>query len=139
MFKHILVPTDLTEKSSKALRIAAQMPFDDICKITLLHVIETIEEGDDDEFDEFYQKLMLRAQAKMDAIISGYEGRRPLIEKSIVYGNRVKEIITFAQQKEIDLIVLSSHKIEKEDISRGWGTISYRVGILAHCPVMMVK
>jgi len=54
-------------------------------------------------------------------------------------GNRVKEILSFSQEHEIDLIVLNSHKIDFKDPSQGWGTISYKVGILSRCPVMLVK
>ena len=46
---------------------------------------------------------------------------------------------SLAREKEIDLIVLNSHKIDKVDEVKDWATISYKVGILSHCPVMMVK
>ena len=40
MFEHILVPTDFSEKSKKALEIAVKMTrYEDIHKVTLLHVI----------------------------------------------------------------------------------------------------
>ena len=52
---------------------------------------------------------------------------------------RAAEIVKYASRNEVDLIVLSSHRIEKIHPAEGWATISYRVAILAHCPVMMVK
>jgi nucleotide-binding universal stress UspA family protein len=140
MFKHILVPTDLTKKSEKALDIAGQFAsFNTLKKITLLHVIETIEDADDTEFAEFYEKLRKRAQAEMRKMIRPYSSHEIPMDRKIVCGNRVREIVRFAHENAADLIILSSHKIEESDIAQGWATISYRVGILANCPVMMVK
>jgi universal stress protein A len=38
-----------------------------------------------------------------------------------------------------DLIVLPSHRVNPSMVGRDWGTISYKVGILAQCPVLLVK
>ncbi len=139
MFRHILVPTDLTEKSERATQIAVKIAAHDSSKVTLLHVIEIIEDTDCDQFNEFYHKLGRRAQRKMDKIISQY-GDSPLaIEREVVYGRRAKAIVDFAEDREVDLIVMSSHRIDKENPSLGWGSISHKVGILAQCPVMLVK
>ena len=139
MFKNILVPTDLSEKSMKALEIAVRMGSGDDGKITLLHVIETIEGAEDDEFKAFYKKLTARAQRKMKEIAERFRTEKEVIGREILLGNRVMEIVNFAHDNRVDLIMLSSHKINKIEPGKGWATISYRVAILAHCPVMMVK
>ena len=139
MFKNILVPTDLTEKSKKALEIAVEMASIEENTITLLHVIEMIEGVVVEEFQDFYEKLSKRAQREMDKIVSPYKNDGLRINKEIVIGKRVQEIIRFANEHAIDLIILSSHKIENFGTGEGWATISYQVGILAACPVMMVK
>lgn len=140
MFKHILVPTDLTQKSEKAMDIAIKFAsFDELNKITLLHVIETIEDADDKEFKEFYKKLKDRAEAEMGKMVSRYMKKEIAFDTKILFGNRVREIVRFAHENNAELIILSSHRIEETDVAQGWATISYRVGILADCPVMMVK
>jgi len=140
MFKNILVPTDLSEKSSKALKIAVDMGEKrGGCRITLLHVIEIIEDSDEDEFRSFYDKLAARARSKMHEMVKQYSQRNVDIEIEIIFGNRVGEIVNFALKHAIDLIILSSHKLNRVDAVEGWATISYKVGILAPCPVMMVK
>jgi universal stress protein A len=139
-FKNILVPVDLSEKSLKALRIAVDMVLGkEKARVTLLHVIEVIDGASDDEFSNFYEKLSKRADKKMETIAEEYSDKKLTIEKRIVLGKRVKEIVRFACENEADLIILSSHKIEKLDPAEGWATISYRVSILSPCPVMMVK
>jgi len=139
MFRHILVPTDLTERSVKAMEIAVEMAAHDASKVTLLHVIETIEDAEDEDFAGFYRKLEKRAEKFMSGIIRQYQDRNPAIGKEIVYGRRVADILKFAGERGVDLIVLSSHRIERDNMLQGWGTISYKVGLLADCPVMLVK
>ncbi|NLD37135.1 MAG: universal stress protein [Desulfatiglans sp.] len=139
MFRNILVPTDLTEKSLKAIEIAAGMGKGKPCHITLLHVVETIEDDEGDEFREFYDKIAARAEKNMAKIARRYETDNIKIHTDIIYGRRVHEIVKYASVKGIDLIILSSHKLNEMESNDGWATISYRVGILAPCPVMMVK
>ena len=139
IFKKILVPTDLSSKSEKALDVVLAMGVTDEHRIHLLHVIETLQSDEDDEFQSFYDKLRDRALRKMDLMIKKYEKGEDIIDREIVYGNRSLEIIRFAHEYHIDLIVLSSHRIESVDPSEGWATISYKVGILSPCPVLLVK
>ena len=140
MFKRILVPTDLTQKSKTALDIAVEMTSaEEGGTITLLHVIEVIEGAEEKEFSGFYERLRKRAFKMLADIAGPYEGKGPSIRSEILIGKRVPEIIRFAHDHEADLIILSSHRIENFDTGEGWATISYQVGILAHCPVMMVK
>ena len=42
-FRHILVPTDLTERTDKALQLARRLSSRDRTRITMVHIIETIE------------------------------------------------------------------------------------------------
>jgi nucleotide-binding universal stress UspA family protein len=139
MFKHILVPTDLTEKSLKALSVAVGMAERGESRITLLHVIETIEDSESGEFSDFYERLARRARKRMEQMLGPYEGEEVIVENEILYGKRLAEIIRFSRDREIDLIVVSSHRIEPGDLNIGWGTISYKVSILSQCPVLLVK
>ena len=72
MFKHILVPTDLTEKTMQALNIAVKMALHDDSRVTLLHVIEMIEDSEFSEFEDFYEKLKRRAEKKMSRMTGEY-------------------------------------------------------------------
>jgi nucleotide-binding universal stress UspA family protein len=139
MFKNILVPTDLSGKSRKALDVAVSLGSEEEGRITLLHVVEIIEGDDQEDFGEFYEKLRARAEKKMADIAGLYESRNWSIDSQILIGKRVNEIVRFAYEHDIDLIILGSHRIDKIEPTDGWATISYRVGILSHCPVLMVK
>ena len=139
MFKRILVPTDLSDRGNRALEIALNMAVGKDCRVVFFHVVEKIDDSEDEEFRSFYDKLIEKARRKMNAAVGRYDTGRAAVDIQIILGNRVKEIIDFTIKNGIDLIVLSSHKLEKVDAAEGWATISYKIGILAPCPVMMVK
>ena len=139
MFTNILVPTDFTEKSHTALDIALKISKGDAFKVNLLHVIEAIDDADEGEFDEFYSKLKERAQQKIDEMAGLYPDHGSRITKEILFGNRVREIVKFAHERSMDLIVLSSHRIDRMEAAADWATISYKVAILAQCPVLIAK
>ncbi|MFH2044428.1 MAG: universal stress protein [Pseudomonadota bacterium] len=138
-FKNILVPCDLTKSSQKALDIAISMILKDMGEITLIHVIEKIEGIEDEDLISFYQKLKTRAQKKMDEIALEYKNHGIPVKTEITIGKRVPDILRAVQEHKIDLIILKSHKIEEVRTGEGWATISYKIAILAPCPVMMVK
>ncbi len=139
MFKNILVPTDFSDEDNAALDIAVKLCSIENGKIHLLHVIEFIANATFDEFKDFYTRLEKRSFVDLNGMIAQFRGRQADIEAAVIYGNRAQEILRFAQENQIDLIVMKSHRIDVEDRAQGWGTISYKVGILAQCPVMLVK
>jgi nucleotide-binding universal stress UspA family protein len=139
MFKNILVPTDFSDKDSHALDIAVKLCSMENGKVHLLHVIEVIANTTFDEFKDFYASLEKRSFKDLNEMIAPYQGRRADITPAVTYGNRAQEILKFANENQIDLITMKSHRIDVEDRAQGWGTISYKVGILAQCPVMLVK
>jgi nucleotide-binding universal stress UspA family protein len=91
-----------------------------------------------EEFEDFYQGLEKQAEADLEPATKQAPGESH-VETRIVFGKRVQEILRFAEANEVDLLVLQSHPIDPTDLTRNWGTISYRVAILATCPVMLVK
>jgi len=139
MFKNILVPSDLTERNLKAMDIAVRMAPENRAVVTVLHVIETVEEIDSEDFQKFYRQLGARAGRKIDKLIAQYAREGFTLEKQILYGRRVYEILNFAVAHSVDLIIMSSHKLDPENAAEGWGTISFKIGVLSHCPVMLVK
>lgn len=138
MFKNILVPTDFSDDDSSTLDVAVKLCSIEDGRIDLLHVIEVIANTTFEEFEAFYKVLEKRAFDDMNDMTTRFRERVDIAPR-VVYGNRAREILRFAEQDGVDLIVMKSHRIDVEDRAQGWGTISYKVGILAQCPVMLVK
>jgi nucleotide-binding universal stress UspA family protein len=51
----------------------------------------------------------------------------------------VAGIVEFAEKNGADLIVLTAPRLDPSQLSTSWGSLSYKVGILARCPVLLVK
>ena len=52
---------------------------------------------------------------------------------------RAEEVLRFTRENGIDLIVVASHPVDSFKPSGGLGTMSYKLGILAPCAVLLVK
>jgi nucleotide-binding universal stress UspA family protein len=137
VFHRILVPVDFTPKALRAARVAARIAGEG-SGATLLHVIERI---DDDlrGLDRFYRKLDAAARRKIQPFVELFERRGVPVRVVIVYGNRLREVLRLASELRCDLIVMASHRIVRNRAGEGWGTLSYKVGLLSACPVLLVK
>lgn len=139
MFNNILVPLDFTQDSQCAVNIAADLARQHEAVITLIHVIETIDDADFVEIKDFYGRLEKKAMDTMNKIMAPLIDSGLTVKQKIVFGNRAAQILQFAHERKIDLIVLSSHRINPAEPAKGWGTISHKVGLLSQCPVLLVK
>lgn len=138
-FRHILVPTDLTERTEKALRLAGRFAARDGGRVTLIHVTETIPGLSPAELKPFYARIERKARKDMETLIRRAREDGPAPARVLVRGRRAEEIVKYAAANDVDLIVLASHRVNPSVVDRDWGTISYKVGILAQCPVLLVK
>jgi nucleotide-binding universal stress UspA family protein len=139
MFQRILVPVDLTEKSLAGVDHAFELARQNRAEVTLLHVIETVEHIAFDEMKEFYARLERSAREGMKEYSEKFTDEGVKIDQVVVYGHRSKEIVDFAVENRIDLIVIASHRIDPDRPGHDYSTISYAVAILAPCPVLLVK
>ena len=137
MFRRVLVPVDFTRRNVRAVKIAAKVASSRGASLTLLHVIERVDAGDDAALAGFYRGLEKSARTKMGTLLAA-AGKVPT-HAEIVYGNRVDEVLRLADENRADLIVMGSHRVDRKHPGQNWGTISYKVGILARCPVLLVK
>jgi nucleotide-binding universal stress UspA family protein len=106
---------------------------------TLLHVIERIEGDGSRALAGFYRRLERSSRQRMKAFLGPFAARGLAVKAEVIYGKTVEEILRFAQLSRADLIVMSSHKLPRSHRGESWGTVSYKVGILSRCPVLLVK
>jgi nucleotide-binding universal stress UspA family protein len=139
VFQKILMPVDLTDVHQPALDIAARLAKESDGEVTLLHVIEVIAEVWAVEERDFYNRLEQRARDHLARLGRSLEARAVPRREEVVFGHRAPEIVRYAMEVGVDLIVLKSHRIDLQNPSGGWGTVSYKVGILSQCPVLLVK
>ncbi|PDS24464.1 universal stress protein [Flavobacterium branchiophilum] len=111
--KRILVPTDFSEHSEHALRVAAQIAKKHNGEIILLHSIElphligeNAQKGENiPEIMFFKNKAIEKLEAQMDAdFLDGLE-----VSEIIKLERVFDSILTLIQKNNIDLIVMGSH------------------------------
>jgi universal stress protein A len=139
MFQRILVPIDLTQKSLAAVDLAFEFAETSGAEVILLHVIETIEHVQFDELKPFYQRLEESARSGLMEFSEKFVSHDLPIDQALVYGHRSQEILNYAQANPVDLIIMSSHRIDPDRPGHDWSSISYSVAILSPCPVLLVK
>jgi universal stress protein A len=139
MFKNILLPVDLTEKHGQALNAAAELAAQSGGTVTLLHVIETIAGVSREEEKEFYGRLERAARAHLDRLGRRLGEGKVSWQAVIRYGNRAQESVRYALEATTDLVILTAPRLDPAIPSPGWGSMSFRIGILSQCPVLLVK
>ena len=139
MYRRLLVPSDLTDHTIAALEAAASIATASDAGITVLHVIETIAGADFEELSSFYRSLEQKAASRLGDIIARTAGVRVQVDTAIAYGKRVEEVLRFIRANDVDLVVLASHRIDPAEPYAGLGTMSYKLGALSPCAVLLVK
>jgi nucleotide-binding universal stress UspA family protein len=138
-FEHILVPLDLSAQNQRALSTALQLARANGARVTLLHVIQRIADLPPADVRGFYEQVRKVAHARLTRAARPFAARKIDVRSAVFVGTPAEEIVRYAAANRVDLIVLASHKINLSRSARGWGTTSYKVGILCQCPVLLVK
>ena len=143
--RSILLPTDFSECGNYALSSAASLARTFGASIICVHVIEPLVPAVgysgmtgplpiadiSDQLEDSAEKELPRIAEREEC--AGLE-----VEELIVHGEAAAEIVRVAKERNIDLIVISSHG------RTGWGRIlfgSTAEAVVRHasCPVLVVK
>ncbi|MGD8858937.1 MAG: universal stress protein [Myxococcales bacterium] len=139
MYSHILLPVDLTGGNAAALQAVGELARSQDASITLLHVIEEIENGPSEELESFYAELTAKAEEVVGSWAEELAGQGLRVDMRVTRGRRVHEIIDYAGQQSCDLIVLATHRVDPGHPQGAFGTISHQVALMADCTVMLVR
>lgn len=137
MFQSVLVPVDFTDKNDAAIDLAARLVAAD-GRVTLIHVVQSVPGIDFDEESEFYDRLVSRAEAKLEELGSRLQERAVAWGAALVVGSRCGAVLAAANDGA-DLIVVSSHRVDPDKPGAGAGTLSYQIAVASPCPVLLVK
>jgi universal stress protein A len=139
VFRKILVPVDLTDAHQHAIEIAATLAGEADGQVILLHVVEVVPGLWVEEERDFYDRIESAARDHLTRLGRQLDERHVARREEIIFGNRAEEIVRYAMETDVDLIVLSSHRIDLKNPGAGWGTLSYKIGILSQCPVLLAN
>jgi nucleotide-binding universal stress UspA family protein len=139
MFKNILVPLDLTDKHEAALARAAELAKLSSGQVVLLHVVETIAGLNQEEDKAFYARLERAAQSHLQKYAAPLVAQRIRCDLKVVLGHRAHETTAQARTMGADLIILTAPPFKPERPIDGLGSMSWKIGLAAPCPVLLVK
>lgn len=143
MDQSILVPMDASPKSQKALEHAFERYED--AQLTVLHVTNPVEDtymtGEEDFFAD-YEALEERSREHAESIfetateLAAERGREIRTERE--FGPPATKIVEFAEEQEVDHIVIGSHG--RSGLARLFlGSVAENVARRAPVPVTIVK
>lgn len=139
MHDTILIPVDLSRTNEFVLDTAQELGTPDRTQIRLLHVIETLQDDEPGEMDDFYEELREDAEEKMGGWATEVANNGFEVESTIVYGERGPKVTEVAEEEDVDLIVMRSHKVDRDEPDSNVGTVSHQVAVFAPCSVYLVR
>lgn len=139
----ILVPTDFSENSETAGQYARALAQTFQADLHLMHVLEDPYAASFDEVSfvpppDFYEDIERLTRERLTRLLADWEPLRPHVEIVASRGSAFVEIIRYAKDHCIDLIVLGTH-------GRGpiahmlMGSVAERIVRKAPCPVLTVR
>ncbi len=141
--KRILFPTDFSEGALNALSYAVDMAKSYGAKLYMLHVIYDIATASGlhvphVSVDEMYKELDASARKELDKFGMDKRGDIKDVECTVIRGIPYEEILKFAQEKNIDLIIIGTHG--RKGLDRVlFGSTAERVVRNSSCPVLTVR
>lgn len=143
--KNILVPTDFSDYSDKALKQALEIATQYKSKVNLLHVIAPLAPctvdycPDDAVLHQAEENMISQASNQMHAEVDKFNEFKGLAyDYDVREGHPSDEILKDQEEKGVDLIVMASHG-KTGFIKRMIGTVSEKVAEEARCSVLIVR
>ena len=141
--KSILFPTDFSEGSAQALEYAIDMATRYGAKLSVIHVIYDVVRATGwyvphASVGEMYKDLEKSAQKELDAFGVKELSALKDIERSVLLGVPHEEILNFAKQEKVDMIIMGTHGRKGLDRIL-FGSTASQVVRFAPCPVLSVR
>ena len=137
MFHRILLHVDLGDRHAAAFELAARL-----CpqgEVILLHVVEKIPGLSIAEERPFYDRLEQAAHDHLEMLGRQLEEKGLRWRGIVCLGHRVEEIAEWARQEQADLVVVTTPPPAADDTRAGLASLSFRVGLVAPCPVLLAR
>lgn len=140
--KTVLCPTDFSEPSGEALKIARELASQVGAGLLLVHVVPVLPALANDpnyvlKVPEYERLLHQDADEKLAQLIKE-ETKDTTVRTMVGHGDVADEIVRIAEVEKADLIVIATHG------TTGWrrfmfGSVAEKVVRLAKCPVLTIR
>lgn len=142
--KKILCPTDFSEPSREAIKIASELASHFKSELCLVHIVSPVPilpfpEGIPPTFDirSYQQELDASSRKALQEVVHQMESNQVRSRFIVVQGDPAHQITDLAREEKPDIMVLSTHG------KTGWerlifGSVAEKVIRLAPCPVLLI-
>jgi len=142
-FNHILVPTDGSNTSVQAGRLAIQMAALHRSRLTLVYVLDStiadeIAGVTAKKLDAVKQDLEAKGKSYLDYLVRLARASGVQAEQVIRHGTPYGEIANLARERDVDLVVIGRVGCRGARCALV-GSVAERVIEYAHCPVLVVS
>jgi nucleotide-binding universal stress UspA family protein len=142
-FTHILVPTDGSQNSVQAGRLAIQMASLHNARLTLLYVLDTTIADEiayviPKNMEAVKQELETKGRTYLDYLARLAQSSGVKAEQVIRHGTPYSEIADLAREQDVDLIIIGRVGCRGARCALV-GSVAERVIEYAHCPVLVVS
>jgi len=135
MYKNILVPVIFDERhDTQASYLAARALADEGAKFTVVHVMEVIP---DYVSTEIPRDVLARTRRDVETSLAQAAKALPNAVPMLISGNAGRAIVDYANENDIDCIVVASHRPGFEDLFLG--STASRVVRHAKCSVHVIR
>lgn len=138
--KRILVPTDFSDCSKRALRSAIAFGKQYGAEVTLLAVVPdepTSFEYGEAEYVSWLERRQESYERELSKLIDAIDGDVP-IHSLVKTGRPFREIVCAAKSLNADVIIIATHS-GRGTFSSTLGSTTEKVIRYAHCPVIVVR
>ena len=141
MYDDILVPTDGSEAVDRALDHAVRLATDHDATVHALYVVDqrvtTANSGE--LHDEVVADLEAQGETAVGAGADATAEAGLEVETHVVHGTPDAEIVSYADEAGVDVIVMSPEGKSPRERIRSLGSVSDRVADDASVPVFLIK
>jgi len=141
MYDDILVPTDGSEAVDRALEHAIRLASDHDARVHALYVVDRriVTANSGDLRDELVADLEAQGEEAVSAVLERAAEADLDAERVIRRGTPDTEIVAYAEEAGIDVIVMSPEGKSPRERLRSLGSVSDRVADDASVPVFLIK
>ena len=141
--KKVLVPTDFSDSARHAFSYGVSFAKEYNAGLVLLHVVENLTVGyASDLFPvpmaEVFQEISGYAKTELSKLAEDARQKGVTVSELVVQGKPSAEIIRYAAENDVDMIVLGTHGKGMLDQAL-FGSTTERVVRRAPCPVLTVR
>jgi nucleotide-binding universal stress UspA family protein len=137
--KHILVPLDFTDRNDQVLASAHDIAEKTGARVTLIHVVEPMADSDDETLQAFTTRLTEEAEQHLQKRADKLADLGSSVACENRVGKRHSEIVSFAMENDVDLIIMNSHRVTAATEPQNAFSLSHQIALMAPCAILMLK